>query len=106
MKFSRFGTHLKRLKDPDQLISFFIDPSARLGKHLIGPILVQLPPKFDVNVERLRQFLQSTPKGFRWAVEFRDRRWFCEDVYGLLRAHNASICIHDHEDISCIHPQV
>ena len=67
---------------------------------------MQLPPKFDVNVERLRQFLQSTPKGFRWAVEFRDRRWFCEDVYGLIRAHNVSICIHDHEYISCIHPQV
>lgn len=106
LKFSRFGTHLKRLKDPDQPISLFIDRSARLGKHLIGPILVQLPPKFDVNVERLGDFLQSAPKEYRWVVEFRDRRWFCEDVYALLRAYNASLCIHDHEDISCVHPQV
>jgi len=50
--------------------------------------------------------LQSAPKEYRWVVEFRDRRWFCEDVYALLRAYNASLCIHDHEDISCIHPQV
>ncbi|GLJ11132.1 hypothetical protein SUGI_0144040 [Cryptomeria japonica] len=106
LKFSRFGTHLKRLKDPYQPISLFIDHAARLGKDLIGPILVQLPPKFDVNVERLRDFLKYAPREYRWAIEFRDTSWFCDDVYDLLRAHNASLCIHDHEDIKCVHPQV
>eukprot|EP00252_Welwitschia_mirabilis_P015524 TRINITY_DN3416_c0_g2_i1.p1 TRINITY_DN3416_c0_g2~~TRINITY_DN3416_c0_g2_i1.p1 ORF type:complete len:319 (+),score=55.87 TRINITY_DN3416_c0_g2_i1:193-1149(+) len=106
LKFSRFGTHIKRLKDPAQPISLFVDRAARLGKSLVGPILVQLPPKFDVNVERLKGFLSCAPKDYRWAFEFRDISWLCEDVYALLKSHNASLCIHDHEDIPCEHPKV
>jgi uncharacterized protein YecE (DUF72 family) len=29
----------------------------------------------------------------------RDPSWLCEDVYNILRRHNAALCIHDHKDI-------
>jgi len=45
--------------------------------------------------EHFDAFLEAAPKGIRWAVEFRDPSWLCEDIYALLRTHGASLCIHD-----------
>ncbi|MCO5613320.1 hypothetical protein L7F22_067596 [Adiantum nelumboides] len=106
LKFSRFGTHMKRLKDPEGSILPFIDRAARLGQELTGPFLVQLPPNFNLDLDRLKKFLERLPREYRWALEFRDTRWLCNEVYTLLRAHNISLCIHDHKDITCIHPKV
>ncbi|MFW6154251.1 MAG: DUF72 domain-containing protein [Planctomycetota bacterium] len=102
LKFSRYGTHIKRLKDPDQSIGVFLDRAERLGDRL-GPILVQLPPRFDVDTARLSAFLDAAPERHRWAVEFRNPTWLCEDVYGVLREHNAALCVHDMLDD---HPRV
>jgi uncharacterized protein YecE (DUF72 family) len=66
----------------------------------------QLPPRFDLSLERLECFLKHAPREYRWAIEFRDSRWLVDDVYALLRAYNASLVIHDHEDLLSLHPQV
>jgi len=55
LKFSRYGTHIKKLKDR------------------------------------------------RWVLEFRDARWLCDEVYAVLRAHNAALCLHD---LIANHPEV
>ncbi len=94
LKFSRYGSHLKRLKDPEGPIEKFTECAKRL-QGFLGPILVQLPPKWNVNVERLAGFLEAAPNQYRWVLEFRDPSWLCEEVYGLLRDHNAALCIHD-----------
>lgn len=94
LKFSRYGSHLKKLKDAEDTIGLFIERAKRLGPTL-GPILVQLPPHWNVDVDRLAAFLQAAPKRYRWAIELRDRSWLCKDVYDLLRAHDAALCIHD-----------
>ncbi len=94
LKFSRYSTHMKKLKDPDQALETFLDRAQLLG-HVLGPILVQLPPNWRVNVERLDAFLKAAPKDYRWAVEFRDGSWLCDAVYETLREHNAALCVHD-----------
>jgi uncharacterized protein YecE (DUF72 family) len=94
LKFSRYGTHLKRLQDAPDTIGRFVERARLLGPKL-GPILVQLPPRWHMNPARLAAFLEAAPKGFRWAVEFRDPSWLCEDIYALLRTHGVSLCIHD-----------
>jgi uncharacterized protein YecE (DUF72 family) len=43
LKFSRYGSHVKRLKDPRSTIKRFLQVTRRL-KEFLGPILVQLPP--------------------------------------------------------------
>lgn len=102
LKFSQYGTHMKRLKDPDDTIGAFLSNADHL-KTCLGPILVQLRPNWSVNPERLDAFLDCAPKDHRWAVEFRDPSWLCDDIYTILRDHNAALCIHDMiED----HPQV
>ena len=94
LKFSRYGSHLKRLKDPRATIKIFLERAKRLNT-LLGPVLVQLPPKWRVDSRRLRDFLQAAPRSIRWAVEFRDPSWLCEEVFALLQTHNAALCIHD-----------
>ncbi|MFO7899698.1 MAG: DUF72 domain-containing protein [Planctomycetota bacterium] len=94
LKFSRYGTHLKHLKDPEDSIGLFLKRAERLGPFL-GPILVQLRPNWRVNVDRLAGFLEAAPKRRRWAVEFRDPSWLCPPIYDLLREHNAALCLHD-----------
>lgn len=94
LKFSRYGSHLKHLKEPHDSIAKFLGRAARLKEYL-GPILMQLPPRWDVNPDRLATFLTAAPRGCRWAVEFRDPRWLCDAVFRVLRDHNAALCIHD-----------
>lgn len=102
LKYSRYGTHVKRLKDPDQHAGLFLERAVRLGDKL-GPILVQLPPQFGLDLGRLDDFLSAVPARYRWAVEFRNEEWLCQSVFDLLRAHNAALCIHDNIDP---HPRI
>lgn len=94
LKFSRYGSHLKRLREPEDTIGAFVERAERLGPHL-GPILVQLPPRWCANPDRLDAFLAATPRRLRWAVEFRDARWLQDNVFEILRVHRAALCLHD-----------
>lgn len=94
LKLSRYGTHRKRLKEPKQSVDLFVSRARRL-RGTLGPILVQLPPHWRVNVERLEGFLSVAPRSLRWTVEFRDPSWLCEPVFERLAAHNVALCIHD-----------
>ena len=94
LKFSRYGSHIKKLKDPDASIGMFLERAERLGG-LLGAILVQLPPNWHGNVERLDAFLAAAPKHQRWAVEFRNPEWLREETFETLRRHGAALCVHD-----------
>ena len=94
LKFSRYGSHVKRLKEARSTIKTFLQAARRL-KGFLGPILVQLPPNWNVNTDRLQEFLKAAPRSVRWAFEFRDPTWLCEEVFAILQRHNAALCIHD-----------
>jgi len=94
LKFSRYGSHLKKLKDPENSIGNFLENASHLGP-MLGPILVQLPPHWHADPERLGAFLEAAPASPRWAFEFRDETWLVESIFDVLRGHNAALCIHD-----------
>jgi uncharacterized protein YecE (DUF72 family) len=94
VKYSRYGTHMKKLRDPESHLERFLSRAEKLGSHL-GPILVQLPPHWEVDPGRLDAFLEAAPKQHRWAVEFREKSWLCDEVYAVLEQHAAALCIHD-----------
>ena len=52
VKASRFLTHIKRLKDPDQPLDLFFSRAEHLNEHL-GPVLFQLPPRFKVDLDQI-----------------------------------------------------
>lgn len=94
VKASRFITHMKKLKEPEEGLKNFLDAVGALeGK--LGPILFQLPPNWRVNPERLETFLEAIPKKQRATFEFRDESWFTEEIYDLLKERNAAFCLYD-----------
>jgi uncharacterized protein YecE (DUF72 family) len=94
MKGSRFLTHMKKLSDPETGIERFMERADLLGKKL-GPIVFQLPPKWEVNLERLEAFLEALPKRHRYAFELRNETWRTEQVYRVMRRYNAAFCIYE-----------
>lgn len=94
VKASRYLTHMKKLKEPDEPLRTFLERVETLGDRL-GPILFQLPPHWKPNVERLEAFLALLPERHRYAFELRDTRWHRDDVLAALRDHNAAFCIFD-----------
>jgi uncharacterized protein YecE (DUF72 family) len=102
-KMSRYGTHLKRLREPAGWLDRFLEAMEPLGSQL-GPILIQLPPRWRRDVGRLLDLLAALPRGRRFTMEFRDPDWFHESVSDALRAHDVALCIHDlvedHPDVA------
>jgi uncharacterized protein YecE (DUF72 family) len=91
VKGSRFITHMKKLKDPQLALERFF-ARAELLREKMGPVLFQLPPNFEKNVERLDAFLEALPEYHRYAFEFRNPSWNDSEVLELLRKHRAAYC--------------
>jgi uncharacterized protein YecE (DUF72 family) len=102
VKASRFLTHIKRLKDPEEPLALFFSRAKYLRERL-GPILFQLPPRFKVNMERLEIFLNALrpharKRKLRSVIEFRDASWLIPPVFDLLRTHRVALCFADWKD--------
>lgn len=93
-KMSRFLTHLKRLRDPAEPVHRFLERAFGLGPKL-GPVLIQLPPRFGVDLTRLEQALAQFDASTRVAVEFRDDSWFSTETSDMLRRRNVAMCLAD-----------
>lgn len=94
VKANRFLTHLKRLKDPGPVVKTLMEAAEGLGPKL-GPVLLQLPPNFPADAERLEEALKAFPTGVRLAVEFRHPTWFTDEVRGVLERRDAAFCLAD-----------
>jgi uncharacterized protein YecE (DUF72 family) len=93
-KGSRFITHMKKLAQPEASIEKYFDRVRLLGRKL-GPVLFQLPPHWAVDLERLKDFLRALPRRRRYGFEFRNPTWHTDEVYAMLRKHNAAFCAFD-----------
>jgi uncharacterized protein YecE (DUF72 family) len=97
IKASQRITHIQRLNDADGSLSYFLKVVVALQERL-GPVLFQLPPNMKKDASRLRAFLELLPKQYRAAFEFRHQSWFDSEVFGLLRDHQAALCIAEAEN--------
>jgi len=97
VKASQKITHMKRLKNVEEETGYLMDVVGVLEKKL-GVVFFQLPPNFKKDVERLTAFLATLPEGVPVAWEFRHASWFDQDVYDVLRARDASLCLADADD--------
>ncbi|WP_229022802.1 DUF72 domain-containing protein [Actinomarinicola tropica] len=94
VKVGQFGTHRKKLKDPAGWLARHLERVDVLGPSE-GPNLIQLPPRWRRNLERLDELLTVAPRSHGWAVELRDPSWVHDDTFDLLARHGAALCLHD-----------
>jgi uncharacterized protein YecE (DUF72 family) len=87
LKTPRRITHELELKSAQGLMIDFIDSLRPLGEKL-GPILIQLPPRYSQeNYSLLGEFLESLPHTHQFAVEFRHVSWYNKKTARLLTQH-------------------
>jgi uncharacterized protein YecE (DUF72 family) len=116
IKASRFLTHLKRLREPEDAVMRLYDRACHLGNHL-GPVLYQLPASFRCDIDRLDDFLAVLPRSLgelggtpaehliRHVMEFRHPSWYIADTQAVLRAHGAAMCLHDRSGSAILEPR-
>jgi len=93
VKASRYLTHMKKLKNPEEPLQRLVTNAGGLAEKL-GPVLFQFPRDWDVDLERLTVFLEALRAyPHRYAFEFRHRSWLTDAVYERLRKANAALCL-------------
>ena len=92
-KFPKVITHDKRLVNfEENQLRYFFDSISQLKEKLLA-LLIQLPPSIDIveGLDALRNILPYLDKGFRYAVEVRNRTWFQDLAYNFFR--NNQMCL-------------
>ena len=91
VKASRFLTHIKRLREPEEPVARLMGRAAGLGDKL-DSVLLQLPPTLRADAELLRECLAQFPAGTRVAVEPRHESWWTDEIRALLERYGAALC--------------
>lgn len=97
VKANRYITHMKNLMVDEEPINRLLNRAEPLGDKL-GPILFQLPPQWNINTKRLENFIDLLPENQRFVMEFRNKTWYADEVFNLLKNNQVGFCIHDHQD--------
>jgi uncharacterized protein YecE (DUF72 family) len=94
-------THEKCLRDCDRDLGQFLDAMDLMSDKL-GPVLFQFgyfnKTVFKSGKEfvaRLEPFLKNLPKGYRFALEIRNRHWLSPEFFSLLREYNVAYALTD-----------
>lgn len=100
MKVNKLITHVYRLElnaEVKERIEYILC-TTQILKEKIGAIVIQLPPSFRFDIPKLEKFLNFFTKKiaeleykFDVAIEFRNKYWFVEEVYNLLKKYNVAL---------------
>ena len=97
VKMSRYLTHIKRLKNPEEPVERFVRHASNLGAKL-GPVLLQLPPNLKADFAALERTLARFPADWRLAVEVRHPSWLTGELRDVLTRHGAAFCLADRKN--------
>lgn len=95
-KASKFITHWKRLKETCSNSIALMESRLQVLGPKLGPVLFQLPARFEADGDRLACFLKMLPARRRYAFEFRHASWYDDSILDLLAAHDVALCLADH----------
>lgn len=100
-KIPQLITHEKCLKDCDEDLKYFLETMDLMGGKL-GPLLFQFgyfnKKAFKSGKEflaRLEPFLKKLPKGYKFALEIRNKQWLTAEFFDLLREHKVAYALID-----------
>ena len=94
-KLSRYITHMKKLRDVEEPLERFFTLFAPMY-HLMGPVLVQLPPmlRFNYDVaEAFFQLLKTRYKEHRYVLEVRHPSWLTDESLVLMTKYEIGLVL-------------
>jgi uncharacterized protein YecE (DUF72 family) len=94
-KMSRFLTHMKKLRDPEEPLSRFFNVFHTI-KHQMGPVLFQLHDKLSFKPEVADHFyktLCTNHPGYKAAIEIRHPSWLSEESISLLKQYHIGLVV-------------
>lgn len=98
-KFSRRISHIKRLKEVEDITEYFVSMCQQFGDNL-GMSFLQMPENFSAKyLDRLEGYLKLIPRDFPVAVEVRHASWFegdaFDETFDMLRSLGCTAVITD-----------
>lgn len=94
VKLNRLITHEKRLDmskgigDDLKRFTELMRPLQDIGK--LACILIQLPPGMKFRKDRVEAFLKILPPDQRFALEYRNETWLCDEAHKMLSDYNVA----------------
>lgn len=95
IKVTRLITHVRKLKECDDIIRWFFGEMEPL-KTKVFIYLLQFPPSYSPSEKTLRDFLTRLPKENRYALEFRNKDSYSRSIQEIMEEHGTGFCIHDY----------
>lgn len=96
VKATRRLSHFSKLEGIEELVGLLQQRVEGFGEYL-GAVLVQLPPTFRADAEKLRAFLGIWGRIVPLAIEFRHESWCAPEILDLLEEHAVSCCLAETE---------
>ncbi len=98
-KLPKVITHQKKLNLKEgvetDLIKFIELMQPLWSNRKLGPLLIQLPPSFDSDLDLIESFFKILPNDLNFAVEFRHNSWWNDETWNLLKKYNVANTIVD-----------
>jgi uncharacterized protein YecE (DUF72 family) len=111
-KFSQSISHIKRLKDAEELTSQYLTGISALGNTL-GPAFLQLSDNFGPkNFDILKNYLEELPADYDVFVELRHKDWFSDtnartELFDMMHSLNKGSVITDASGRrDCVHMEL
>lgn len=111
-KFTQSISHIKRLKDAEELTSQYLESISEFGNTL-GPAFLQLSDNFGPkNFDTLKNYLEKLPTDFDVFVELRHKDWYEDsivrkDLFQMLNTLNKGSVITDASGRrDCVHMEL
>ena len=80
-----------------ETVEWLTAPYRAFGERL-GSVLYRVPDKMRRDDTRLRLLLDAWPRDMALTSEFQDLSWQSDEIFDLLRAHDAALCATDLDD--------
>jgi len=97
-KFPQSVTHAPGLTYDAEKLDVFIHHIEAFGAKL-GPLLLQFPPFLKPAYPALNDLLEAIPMNCLIAAEFRNKHWFTEETYQMLRDHGVALASTNREGV-------
>ncbi len=94
-KLSRYITHMKKLKEPEEPLARFFDVFAPMQK-MMGPVLMQLPPSLKWDYDRaghLYGLLKKLYRQYEFVLEVRHDTWLQNDSLNLMAQYEIGLVV-------------